>query len=241
MFDLQSAINVGNFSEGIPCFAFAASDGTVAVPHLNLDGSWGIHHDYNQIMLPHRCIGMGAICCESSNMLCCCSRGGTIYLMPVIDDRRNMSSLFSHQITKHVVPTDSSGEDDGIVRYVQNFASGIVHVTPWEDPIRNDISSKSVALVGWNGGTIEVYEVSSAGNGHCKALCEQIINRGGAELVEKLLVVNKSHPLISSALWCQAWDECNQTKNLSSVLEGIKDVSIGDFASTRALLMSLIE
>ena len=192
-------------------------------------------------MLPHRCIGMGALCSESSNILSCCSRGGTIYLIPIIDDRTSMTSFVSHEITKLVVPKDSSGEDDGIVRYVQNFASGTVDVTIWDDPNRTDISSKSVALVGWNGGTIEVYEVPPAKNEHCKVLLEHLIIRGGTKLVEKLLVVNKNHPLISSTLWCQAWDECNQNKNLRNILEGIKDRSVSDFASTRALLMNIVE
>lgn len=248
---VQPFLSLGQFLGSTQCFAFAASDGTVAISHVNSDGSWGIHNSYNQIMLPQRCIGLGTIEHGPQNNirhLCCCLRGGTIFVLPVNEHVGSLSTFRHDDLTMYVVPFDPSGEDDGLVRFVQNFASGVVHVTPWDDISRNaehatNLDDRPVALVGWNGGVIDVYEISCTVYDHDDDLFQQLIDKGLiVDLVEKLLVVNRNHPIISSSLWRKAWDECNnQNKNINSILKGIKDASTSNFTSTRELIMSLIE
>ncbi|KAL3805121.1 hypothetical protein HJC23_003349 [Cyclotella cryptica] len=251
-----------HFIDDHPCFASAASDGTVAISHLNRDGSWGVRHELNQVLFHQRCIGMGVIEYTSSSndrrrYICCCLRGGTMYLVPVIDNEENslnnMSSSTIGDIAMFAVPVDPSGEDDGVVRYVQNFASGMAYVPRWKDGPRDighktssaspeDVSLKSIALVGWNGGTIDVYEVYPSEPRHNNELFRQLVDRGlTRKLVETLLIVNQSHPLISSVLWREAWGECNRDKDIDVILQGIKDVSRRDFVSTRELIMSVID
>ena len=180
-----------------------------------------------------------------------------MYLVPVLDRDENALNQIStspgEEISMFAVPVDPSGEDDGVLRYVQNFASGMAYVPLWQDGTR-DIDRrklseipkgaplKSVALVGWNGGIIDVYEVYPDENRHNEELFRKLVERGLArKLVEKLLVVNQSHPLISSVLWRDAWYECNKFKDLDVILNGITMVSNRDFESTRELILSVID
>ncbi|EED91595.1 predicted protein [Thalassiosira pseudonana CCMP1335] len=147
-------------------FASAASDGTVAISHYNTDGTWGILCNDNQFMLFQKCIGLGAIEYEESRYICCCLRGGTLYLVPV-SDTNNDHSASHNKVTILVVPVDPSGEDDGVIRYIQNFASGVVRVSRWKEDHRSSRSeqaatstAKSVALMGWSGGIVDVVEVT---------------------------------------------------------------------------------
>jgi hypothetical protein len=207
--------------------------------NISDDGSWGIVNDFNQILLPQRCIGIGAIESTTSNKarhVCCCLRGGTLYVVPVMEHGKKPQE---EPLTMFVAALDASGDDDGLVRYVQNFASGVVQLTCWQWP--KQASLNPVALVGWNGGRIDVYDVSPIEHAFDSALCGHLLANGGSALIEKLLIVSRSHPLISSALWRDAWVECNKRKDLDSILKGVKDESTTDFASTRALLMSLIQ
>ena len=233
-----SISTVGHFDDYTPCFAFAVSDGTLGISHFNSTGSWGIHHDFNQVILPQKCIGMGALeitPSNSSRYICCCLRGGTVYLIPVLDQKQ----MKEPPVTMFSIPVDPSGEDDGLVRYVQNFTAGVANVNCWEDP--RNTSLKSVALVGWNGGTIDVYKMSPAEHEICPVMLDRLLETGGVQLIKKLLVVSKSHPLISSPILSDAWDECNKHKDLGCIVKGVKDVSNIDFVSTRTLLMSLVK
>jgi hypothetical protein len=180
-----------------------------------------------------------------------------MYLVPVVDRGENALNRVSTspmgEISMLAVPVDPSGEDDGLVRYVQNFASGMAYAPLWQDGTRDikrrtlsgipkDVSLKSIALVGWNGGILDVYEVYPDENRHNTELFRQLVERGLARtLVEKLLVVNQSHPLISSVLWYEAWHECNRVRDLDAILKGIANVSKRDFVSTRELILSVID
>eukprot|EP00978_Attheya_sp_CCMP212_P048202 scaffold485212_cov75-Attheya_sp.AAC.1 len=102
---------------GMPCFAGALSDGTVAVCHAtadkvmvpnnnnNLNGHeneivWGVMDDRNQVVLPQECIGMGSFVLQESHgdgnrhshdrhSIACCLRGGTVFLLPVASPPNN--------------------------------------------------------------------------------------------------------------------------------------------------------
>ena len=75
--------------------------------------------------------------------------------MPVVINGEGSKGM-TKVITKFVTPLDSSVSDDGFLRYVQTFTAGLVHVPHY---IRNDTSLKRIALVGLNGGTVDVYDV----------------------------------------------------------------------------------
>jgi hypothetical protein len=163
-----------------------------------------------------------------------------MYLVPVLE-KEDAAAASAREITKFLAPVDPSGFDDNIVRYVQNFAAGVIQTVQrsTNHATITDSSLKSVALVGWNGGILDVYEVDTGENRYDKELIQQIVKRGLANrLLEKLLIVNRNHPMMASALWVEAWDECNRVKNVDSILAGIAHTN---FAATRALLKSLAE
>jgi len=244
----------------------ASSDGTVAISHYHPEhGSWGVMEEDNQIMLFQRCIGIGTFDYGGDNLYksdwdgarsgamryaVCCLRGGTIYLVPVAEHGTAVPTQEMGQKDIHVfaVPVDPDGDDDGLVRFVQNFTAGMAQVTCWKDRgtdmshlIGNvtDSSMKSVALVGWPGGNIDVYDVAP-GRRRITVIGE-IVDRGVVKkLVDRLLEIDKSHPLISSDLWRRAWDECHEGSNVDGILKGIKRSSSRDFAATRSLLLSLV-
>ena len=274
MYFLYKIFIPGCFEGPDPCFACAATDGTVSISHCLSNGSWGIVEDDNQILLHQKCAGIGAIDYGSmvywqsiSNStltvarryIACCLRGGTIYLVPVIEHNhhRFQDTTFVHEksrndITMFALPVDPTGEDDGVVRYVQNFASGIAQVMHWKEETCtagsilwgnvSDFSLKSVAMVGWPGGHIDVYEVFPSAMIDDDVILEQLVDRGiVTKLVERILSIDKSHSLLSSDSWRRAWEECNKIKNLDTILKGINDLSNDDFAGVRLLVRSLIK
>ena len=125
----------------------------------------------------------------------------------------------------------------------------MAHVMCWKDQlgtdkthsigITSDSSMKSVAMVGWPGGNIDVYEVTPGQRRDTDILIGEIVDRGVVtKLVERLLEIDRSHPLISSDLWCRVWDECHEVDNVDAILKGIKGTS-RDFAAMRSLLLGL--
>jgi len=153
-------------------FVSASSDGTVAISHYNPEnGSWGIMEE-NQFMFFQRCIGIGTVdyghrgnANSAERYVMCCLRGGTVYLVPVEEFRTGTSARATQRraITMFAAPSDADGNEDGAVRFVQTFAGGMarcrredVHV----DGESSDSMVKSVALVGWPGGNIDVFEVN---------------------------------------------------------------------------------
>lgn len=180
--------------------------------------------------------------------MCCCLRGGTIFIVPVTEHIGN-SSQITQEIMMLVAPVDSSGSEDGIIRYVQSFGSGMVHVNDWEarSKIHNTntfdkTTSKAMFFIGWSGGTVDAYDIYPTESDQDEVFFEQLTCKDLViRLIEKLLLVNRDDPLISSSLWRKAWDECNKQKDLRIIMKGIKNRLTDDFTSTRALLMSLIE
>ena len=88
-----------------------------------------------------------------------------MYLVPVEEFRTGTSARATQRraITMFAAPSDADGNEDGAVRFVQTFAGGMarcrredVHV----DGESSDSMVKSVALVGWPGGNIDVFEVN---------------------------------------------------------------------------------
>jgi hypothetical protein len=67
-----------------------------------------------------------------------------------------------NKVTILSVPVDPSGEDNGVIRYIQSFASGAVHVSRWKEDPRSSRSEqtatstvKSVVLMDWSGGIVD--------------------------------------------------------------------------------------
>ena len=159
-------LHLGCF-EGLDCFASAHSDGTVAISHCNpIDGSWGVFHDDNQIMLFQRCIGLGTFDYSNNSLsdselrsIVCCLRGGTIYVVPV----RAENDVTNNDLFMFAVPLDPNGDDDGLVRLAQSFTAGMAQVLCWKGGVVKEntdcCTTKSVALLGWPGGIIDVYEL----------------------------------------------------------------------------------
>jgi len=246
------------------CFAAASSDGTVTISHYIPGKSWGIMEEDNQIMLSQRCIGMGTFDYGGNKSdfdgdvpgarryVVCCLRGGTIYLVPVLENGASNPTLGQSDVTVFAVPVDPDGDDDGLVRFVQNFTAGVAQVVHWKDRIGTDKSHltgnatdnamKSVALVGWPGGNIDVYEVAPGWRRNTDILTGEIFDKGVvAKLVQRLLEIDKRHPLISSDLWRRAWNECHEGSNVDAILKGIKHSPRRDFAAMKSLLLSLAQ
>lgn len=100
----------------------------------------------------------------------CCLRGGTIYLVPVSEPGAATAStraVGNNEITVYTLPLDPDGGD---VRSVQNFTAGMARVTSWKDQSvkeksnlvdnLSDCTMKSVAVVGWPGGSLDVYDTT---------------------------------------------------------------------------------
>jgi len=249
---------LGCFEGSEPCFVAASSDGTVTISHhRSKDGLWGVMEENNQIMFCQRCIGIGTVDYGVSlkterRYAVCCLRGGTIYMVPVGEPAISKDEMEQNDITMFAVPMDPDGDDDGLVRFVQNFTGGMAHVVCWTDQVSTDKSHpvgampdgtmKPVAMVGWPGGNIDVYDVAPERKSSTDIFLEEIIERGMVtKLVQRLLDVSKSHPLISSDVWRRAWDECHEVTNLDGILKGIKDTSTEDFLSMRLILLNLTQ
>ncbi|KAL9188557.1 hypothetical protein ACHAXT_006935 [Thalassiosira profunda] len=153
------------FEGSRPCFASASSDGTVAISHCSPeDGSWGVMQANNQLMFFERCIGLAAVD-GGGRYVACCLRGGTIYLVPVVEP--GTATTDQNEIAMLSVPVDPDGEDDGLERFVQNFTAGTALVGNWKDPLSREryrasdkVSARVVAMVGWPGGNIDVYAIN---------------------------------------------------------------------------------
>ncbi|KAL7552202.1 hypothetical protein ACHAWF_015423 [Thalassiosira exigua] len=239
-----------------PCFVSAASDGTICISHyLSEDGSWGIVEENNQIKLFSASIGIGTIDFGSGvsgarRYAASCLRGGTIYLTPVreIGAAATTEANCQNEIYMFCAP-EPDGDDDALIRFVQNFAAGMAQMTHWKDSLSTNKSTssdkashgpmKAVAMVGWQGGTIDVYEVTPDEIGRQNGIVIRELIDGGVatKLVLRLLEIDSNHPLLSSKSWRSAWIECREGKNLDTILSGIGDT--GDFAATRSILLSL--
>lgn len=224
-------IRSGCFEES-QCFASAASDGTVAISHCLEEGSWGITDENNQIMLFQKCIGLGTIKSGNERYLACCLRGGTIYLVPVVVEGTDRKDIIMY-----ATPVDSA--DSGAVRYVHNFTAGVAQVKSWQDKRDKDGSSsmKCVAMIGWSGGKIDVYEMNTV-NTRCNLMLDKLTERGTlTKFVEMIRNMDETHhQLQSSLLWKQAWDECMKTNEVEAVVRNLND---GAFEGTRLLILSL--
>ena len=74
-----------------------------------------------------------------------------MYMVPVVekDNTNNDTIMFT-------IPVDDG--DDSLVRLVQSFTAGMAKVKRWKSSEDTE-TSKDVALVGWQGGIIDVYEL----------------------------------------------------------------------------------
>jgi len=184
-------------------------------------------------MLFQQCIGLGTIKSGNERHVACCLRGGTIYLVPVVegtDPRKD--------IVMYATPVDLA--DCGAVRYVQNFAAGLAQVTSWQDD-DNSSSMKCAALIGWPGGKIDVYEMNTEEPGN-NMLLDNLAERGTlSKFVKMLMTMDENHSqLESSTLWKQAWDECTKANEVDSAADRIRNPNDHTFEGTRLLLLSLM-
>lgn len=186
-------------------------------------------------MLSQKSIGLGTIKSENERYIACCLRGGTIYLVPVvegIDPRKD--------IMMYATPVDSA--DCGAVRYVHNFIAGLAQVKPWQGKREEDNSSsmKCAAMIGWSGGKIDVYEMNTAEtNDNC--LLNKLTERGTtSKMVEMIMNMDESHHQLKSSLWKQAWDECMKANEVETVASRVRNLNDETFKGTRSLILSLV-
>ena len=110
----------------------------------------------NQLMLFQKCIGLGTFDYSSTcsdmtgRYIACCLRGGTMYLVPVVEN-----DVTRNDVTMLTIPLDSG--NDGLVRLVQSFTAGMAKVRHRKE--ENKECVKSVAMIGWQEGIIDVYDV----------------------------------------------------------------------------------
>lgn len=184
-------------------------------------------------MLFQQCIGLGTIKSGNERYVACSLRGGTIYLVPVVEGTHPRKD-----IVMYTTPVDLA--DCGAVRYVQNFAAGLAQVTSWQDD-DNSSSMKCVALIGWSGGKIDVHEMKTEELGD-NTLLDKLTERGTlSKFVEMIMAMDENHnQLKSSKLWKQAWDECTKANEVDLAAEMIRNPNDQAFEGTRLLLLSLM-
>lgn len=73
-----------------------------------------------------------------------------MYLVPVVEN-----DVTRNDVTMLTIPLDSG--NDGLVRLVQSFTAGMAQVSHWKE--ENKECVKSVAMIGWQEGIIDVYDV----------------------------------------------------------------------------------
>lgn len=178
---------LGCFEGHDPCFASAASDGTVAVSHAHTeDGSWGVIDEDNQIMLFERCIGLGTLDFEDDlpskfsldgslfrvgRYVACCFRAGTILLLPVAKkvSMTQKETTTGNGLIMFAAPVAPNGDDDEVVHYVHSFTAGMFQVMHWNARLgkenynmkrkMEEVDTKPIAIVGYQGGVLDVYEI----------------------------------------------------------------------------------
>jgi hypothetical protein len=138
-------------------------------------------------MLFERCIGMGTLdfeddlpskdsldesLFEAGRYVACCFRAGTILLMPVAKKVtiKQKETTTGHRLVMFAAPVAPNGDDDGVVHYVHSFTAGIFQVMNWNTRLgkenynmkRNmeEVDTKPIAIVGYQGGVLDVYEIS---------------------------------------------------------------------------------
>ena len=141
-------------------------------------------------MLFQRCIGMGALdfddylpwsysLNESLNgrgrYVACCLRAGTIFLVPVAKNEiiKETRTTRGNDLIMFMVPVTPNGDDDGVVHFVQSFTAGISQVMYSNAGLRKEnVNSmrnmmefvmKPIAVVGYPGGVLDVYEIDIPG------------------------------------------------------------------------------
>jgi hypothetical protein len=152
-----------------PCFVSAANDGTVVVAqHAHQgDGSWGVMDEDNQIMLFQQCIGLGTLdFYRTRRYIVCCLRAGTIIITPEAMIKTNnqiKTTTKGDNLIMFPVSMASNGDDDGFIHLVQSFTAGTSRVTTWNaslGKVENEgCLMKPIAIVGWPGGILDVYEI----------------------------------------------------------------------------------
>ena len=184
-------------------------------------------------MLFQKCIGLGTIKSGKKRYVACCLRGGTIYLVPVVEGTNPRKDILMY-----ATPVDLA--DCGAVRYVQNFAAGMAQVTSWQDN-DNSSSMKCAALIGWSGGKVDVYEMKTEEPGD-NMLLNKLAERGAmSKFVEMIMTMDENHnQLKSSTLWKQAWDECSKANEVDSAVDRIRNPNDHTLEGTRLLLLSLM-
>ena len=195
------------------------------------DGLWGITDENNQIMLSQKCIGIGSIVSGNDRYIACCLRGGTIYLVPVVEGKDSRK-----EIVIYATPVDS--RDIGAIRYVHNFSAGLAQVKT-ENETDKLSKKKVVAMIGWSGGKIDVYELptfESKGN----LLLDKLAEKGNLSKIVELLRNIKPSPVQKSALWNQAWSECKEDNDVEVVANKIVNPQDDAFGGTRLLISSLM-
>ena len=73
-----------------------------------------------------------------------------MYMVPVVE-----GDSTNHDIIMFTIPVDDG--DDSLVRLVHSFTAGITKVKRWKSS--EDKTTKPIALVGWQGGIIDVYDL----------------------------------------------------------------------------------
>ena len=77
---------------------------------------------------------------------------------------RAENDVTNNDLFMFAVPLDPNGDDDGLVRLAQSFTAGMAQVLYWKGGVVKEnedccCTTKSVALLGWPGGIIDVYEL----------------------------------------------------------------------------------
>ena len=224
-----------SFTGESPAFAASMTNGTVVISHslANSVGNsdeegksmftWGIAHDYNQIMLPNSCIGLALLdgsqvlpnhsCTLQEEYVSCCTRNGTVYIIPVTSP---LNQGEPPEVSVYQLPWDLQGNDGNLIQYVQGFTAGYVRVIPWSDDnfeaegedtkeqLRSDTAqifpAQPVYVHAWAGGLLDVYACGLSCSCNGQAICTCSLSIDPSDNIIDFLVENGTAQMLVNLL-----------------------------------------
>lgn len=257
--------------------AVGLSDGTVgilsAALHSNTnDGesnsngaifSWGIEKGVDQLLLSYPCIGMGAVTSDLHREdnhnnhpnqgggvphVAFCLRGGTTYLIPIIQNAEPPDNKATRPSSITVVSYPHDIDSDTTVQHLHGFRAGnLRYLRGKEHGGQSSKSSVPAFFYSWGGGIVDVYSCQTMTTKHeidSIATLEEMVENGSANLLKNLLTsLDNSNLSLYDSTWQAAHDELDRLSPIATTRESISldDILSDRLQNFRTVLLQLAE
>jgi len=206
--------------------AAVMSDGSVGIVHSRLRPTisahntiqrlqWGVAHDANHVVLSFAAIGLGFVDCDQVKHLACSLRGGTIYLIPVVEQNVPNASYPKVTVLMRPIPYDPENpneNDDPLLHQLSGFACGNLVVVDDEQREGHTKDIPVMIYVG-PGGIMEVYSCGLVKRHDDPPqvakdmVLQEMLENGTIRLLLDTLH-SPNHNDLDSDMWAQARAEC---------------------------------